>query len=230
MGTVDYSDYPPEARSVPRIGDSFRLDIEAVNVLQPDLVLAWQSGNPAETVDRLRELGYRVVEIEASALDDIAADLQTIGRLAGTSRIADRRAEEFRSHLERLRNDYADAPVVRVFYQIAADPYFTITDRHAISTAIKICGGENVFAGISGLAPSVSLEAVIAANPEAIIASVAPGSESWKEGWQEWDSVTAVATANLYSVNPDLISRPGPRIIEGVSKICSSLDEARDRL
>ncbi|MDP6436034.1 MAG: cobalamin-binding protein [Gammaproteobacteria bacterium] len=229
VGVVDYSDYPVEARDVPRIGDSFRIDYEAVNILQPDLVLAWQSGSPDAIVVRLQELGYRVVELEASALDDIAADLQTIGELTGTGKIAAQRAAEFRAQLEKLRGKYADARLVRVFYQIAAEPYFTITGSHTISTAIDMCGGENVFAGMSGLAPSVTLESVIAKNPEAIIASAVSGDESWKRGWQDWDSVEAVARENLYSIDPDLISRPGPRIIEGVAQICAALEETRGK-
>ena len=229
VGVVAYSDYPFEARSVPRIGDSFRVDYEAVSVLQPDLVLAWQSGNPAEIVMRLRELGYRVVELEATVLDDVAADLRTIGDLAGTGSIADQRADEFSAQLETLRKEYEGVRMLRVFYQVAANPYFTITGRHAISAAIDMCGGENVFADISGLAPSITLEAIIAENPEVIIAPVVPEDESWKQGWQDWNSIDAVTRANLYSINPDVINRPGPRIIEGVAQICAALDTARNK-
>ena len=82
VGVVEYSDYPAEAQELPLIGDAFRLDYEAVAQLQPDLVLAWQSGTPRETRDRLRSLGYRVVELEPASLEDIVRELRAVGRLA----------------------------------------------------------------------------------------------------------------------------------------------------
>ena len=212
-----------------RIGDSFRVDYETISVLKPDLMLAWQSGNPVELVDRLRTLGYRIVELEPYRLEDIAAHIVTIGELAGTSDVAAQSASQFLEQLAALRERYAGASIVRVFYQIAAQPYFTITGKHVISEAIVLCGGKNIFADIPGLAPSVTKEAIIATDPEAIIASVSSVDQSWQAGWSGWESVSAVARGNLYGINRDLISRSGPRVIEGVRQICEALDEARNK-
>lgn len=228
VGVVEYSDYPFEARSLPRVGDSFRVDFEAIHMLDPDLVLIWQSGNPVEIVSRLRELGYRVIALEPATLDAVATQIELIGAYAGTDDVAGQTASRFRDQLTRLRQRYADAPLIRVFYQIAAEPYFTVSGEHYINDAIELCGGQNVFADTADLAPSVTLEAIIAENPDAIIASIADDG-AWKSGWLKWRSVRAVADANLYTINPDLISRSGPRVVQGIREICAALDEVRKK-
>ena len=229
VGVVEYSDYPFAARSLKRVGDSFRVDFETIRTLAPDLVLVWPSGNPIAIVSRLRELGYRVVEVEPTELESIASQIELIGSYAGTSKTASINAEKFRQQLTTLRQRYSDAPVVRVFYQIAAKPYFTVGGQHYINSALELCGGESIFSRLPELAPSVTLESVLAANPEAIIASVSGDDTSWQASWLKWRSVSAVAQANLYSVNADLISRSGPRVVEGIGQICAALDEARKK-
>jgi iron complex transport system substrate-binding protein len=229
VGVVEFSNYPVAAQSVPRIGDSFRVDYEIISTLRPDLILAWQSGNPVELVKRLRTLDYRVVELEPHSLDDIATHIVTIGELAGTSVLAAKSAGEFREQLAALQTQYAGAPLVRVFYQIASEPYFTVTDMHVISEAITLCGGQNIFADIPGLAPAVTKEAIIAANPEVIIASVSANNNSWQASWADWESLSAVARNNLYGVDRDLMSRSGPRIVQGIRQICKALADARKK-
>jgi iron complex transport system substrate-binding protein len=228
VGVVEYSDYPFEARSLQRVGDAFRVDFETIRVLDPDLILVWQSGNPAAIVSRLRELDYRVIELEPATLDSVATQIELIGSLAGTGETANKSARKFRDELAVLRQRYSDAPVVRVFYQIAAEPYFTIGGTHYINDALESCGGQNIFTDITDLAPSVTLEAVISENPEVIIASAK--DDDWRAGWLRWRSVRAVASTNLYAIDPDLISRSGPRVVQGVRQICAALDEARKKL
>jgi len=227
VGVVDYSDYPEAAADIPRIGDAFRIDYEAISLLDPDLVLAWRGGTSPETIERLQSLGYRVVELDAGQLDDITEQLLAIGRLAGTESAAQAAATELASEIMTLRIRNRNKLPVSVFFQISAEPLFSVTGKHVISDIIEVCGGRNVFAALSGLAPPVDMEAVVAANPDVIIAAARQGDTAWMERWRRLTQLTAVQRDQLYSVDRDFISRSGPRIIDGAIQICAALDNAR---
>jgi iron complex transport system substrate-binding protein len=233
VGVVEYSNYPAEARQLPRVGDAFRVDFEAVAALRPDLILAWPSGNSTATVQRLERLGFRVVGLEPATLDDVGLHLATIGRLAGTSAVADQAAAAWAKGLEELRQRHRGAAPVTVFYQIAPRPLVTVTGRHFIGQAIALCGGENIFAEVPGLAPVVGVEAVVAAGPEAIVANALESGPADSAvgsplvGWRQWPALPAVATGDLYEIDPSLMSVPGPRMLGGIRELCADLDLAR---
>ena len=231
VGTVEFSDWPAAARALPRVGDAFRLDEEALAGLHPDLILAWASGNPSVMLDRLQRLGYRVVAMESSGLDSVAAQLEQIGRLAGTGPVARKAAARFRRRLANLRTRWKAAPRISVFYQVSARPLLTVSRSHVIGQALELCGGDNVFADLPGQVPPVSVEAVLDAAPQAIIASgFGPGPEPSLQRWMRWQHLPAVEHHNLLVVPADLLSRPGPRLVDGVEAVCHALDQARDRL
>lgn len=230
VGTVDYSDYPPEAKKIARVGGYSRVDLEAVAALKPDLILAWQSGNSMPQVEKLKALGLTVHVSQPNRMTDIAGDLERIGQLAGTDAAARTAAERFRQRLETLRANHAGKPGVRVFYQIWKAPLMTVGGPQIITDAIRLCGGENVFAHLSQMAPTVSIEAVIAANPEAIIATgMGDARPEWLSDWQPWTRMTAVKQGNLFHINPDIMQRHTPRILDGAEKLCADLDVARSR-
>ena len=177
VATIEYSDYPPEAELLPRIGHAFRIDFESLALLEPDLVLAWSTGTSAENIRRLRELNYRVVAIETQTLDDVARDLLVIGELAGTDDVARLRAAEFRAEIDKLRERYQGQSPRSVFFQISLEPLYTVTGSHIINDVIELCGGANIFAELGGVAPPVSVEAVIAAQPDVILGAASPGDD-----------------------------------------------------
>jgi len=231
VGVVEYSDYPPEAVHLPRIGDAFRFDYEAIAALKPDLLLAWQSGTPVAAVERLTGLGYRVVSLEPGRLATIADHLRSIGQLVGTLPDATLAADRYEQELQELRDQYQDAPTLSVFYQISWQPLFTINRQHVIGEAIEICGGRNVFADLNELSPAISLEAVLVSAPQVIIAS---RFDSRKEqvatelsGWSKWTNIPAVRDGNLYLLGVDQMARPSTRILSGIRALCQSLDKAR---
>lgn len=228
VGTSAWSDYPAGARRVPRIGDAFRFDYERILALEPDLVVAWQSGTPTAAIARLRALGARVVVLPVGSLDDVAVAIETLGGLAGTGQAARRAATEYRSGLERLRGDYRGRAELSVFIQVDDQPLFTVTGRHLISEIVTLCGGRNVFADLPGLAPAVDLEAVIARNPEAILYAGA-GSDP-AAAWRRYAGITAVRRGNVFPVPPDEIARATPRILGGARRVCESLERARTTL
>lgn len=230
VGAVDYSDYPPEAKKLPRVGGYSRIDLEAVAALKPDLVLAWESGNNMPQVEKLKALGLTVYVSQPNRMENIADQLERLGQLAGTEGTAKAAADTFRKRLETLRSTYASKPKVRVFYHIWKAPLMTVGGPQIISDAIRLCGGENVFGKLNQMAPTVSVEAVLEADPEAIVATgMGDARPEWLHDWDKWPRLSAVKYGNLFHINPDIMQRHTPRILDGTEKLCVYLDQARNR-
>jgi iron complex transport system substrate-binding protein len=227
VGVLATSDWPPEVAGLPRVGDSRALDLERILALAPDLVVTWPFAAPAQ-VGPLVARGVPVFIANPSTIDGIAVDLERLGTLAGTLPTAAARAAELRARLTRLQARYAGARTVRVFYEIWNAPLYTIGGDHLISQALRVCGGENVFAALTLPAPGVSVEAVLAAQPQAILAG-ADGAvrPAWLDDWKRWPALPAVARGNLYTVDANLLHRAGPRFVDGVEMLCATLAEAR---
>ncbi len=229
VGTVDYSDYPEEAKRIPRVGGYNRFDLETVIALQPDLVVGWQSGNPTALLERLRALGIPVFVSQPNHLEDVADELERLGTLTGLSPSAEAAARAFRERLGGLRERAAGRPVVRVFYQVWHRPIMTVGGGQMISDVIHLCGGENVFGSLGSLTPTVSEEAVLAADPEAIIASgMGEARPEWLDTWKKWSRLTASARKNLFFIPPELIQRHTPRVLDGAERLCRFLEAARE--
>jgi iron complex transport system substrate-binding protein len=235
VGAVSYSDFPPQAQQLPRVGDNKSLDLERIVALKPDLIVVWRHGNAQRQLDRLRELHIPLFFSEPHHLDDVAVSLTKLGELLGTSSTADAAAAAYRRDIARLRAQYAERPAVSVFYQVWDQPLMTLNGEHMVSDVIELCGGRNVFAKLQPLVPTVSTEAVLAANPQAIV-TAAPGATKPDTtlpqlgAWRAWPRLSAVANNNLFSIDGDLINRPAPRIALGAKQMCEDLDLARSRL
>lgn len=228
VGVVSYSDYPPGARQLPQVGNYKKIDFEALLALQPDIVLAWGSGNPSSQLARLADLGVPVFIAEPRQLDDIALLLERIGALAGTQDLADAAAADFRRRHAALRDRYSDKAPVSVFYQVWHRPVMTINGEHTISAVIRLCGGRNVFADLPQLAAQIGLEAVLAADPDAIVASgMDEARPDWLDLWNKWPQLSAVRNGNLFFIPPDIIQRHSPRILDGAQRLCRQLEQVR---
>ncbi|WP_421025179.1 cobalamin-binding protein [Paraburkholderia sp. A1RO-5L] len=233
VGAVAYSDYPPQARSVPRVGDNRAFDLERIAALKPDLIVVWRHGN-AQQIDRLRELHIPLFFSEPRRLDDVATSLTRLGALLGTKKTAAEAALAYRSTIAQLRTRYAQRAPVKVFYEVWDRPLMTINGEHMISDVIALCGARNVFAALHPLVPTLSTEAVLAANPDAIV-TASQGATAPDQPlpalahWRAWPQMHAVARGNLFAIDGDLLTRPGPRIAQGAAQLCEDLDRARSR-
>ena len=213
VGTSEYSDYPEVARRIPRIGGAL-LDLEAIAALRPDIIIAWADGSPPAQLQRLKQLGIPVYLSSQKRLDDIPVALERLGQLAGTGAIARSAAAQYRQELKRLRDTYSGRTKLRVFYQVWDEPLLTINGEHIISHAISTCGGENIFAQLPALTPSVSIENVLQADPDAIVASSQDGQRPARlSAWQRWPRLSAVHKNHLFIVHADWMDRPAPRIL-----------------
>ena len=221
VGAVEYSDYPEAAKAVPRVGGYSRLDLERVLALKPDLIVGWESGNNPQQLARLQTLGFTVYRSEPRRLDDIPAAMLKLGLLVGRSDEAAEQAAQFRSRVKALRVSPAGREPRRVFYQIWYRPLMTVNGEHLINDVIALCGGENIFAALPSLTPSVSEEAVIAADPHIIIASgMSAERPEWLDDWRQWPQMRAVKDNALYVINPNLIQRATPRLLQGAEAMC----------
>lgn len=230
VGVVAYSDYPEAAKSLPQVGGYSNVDLEAVAALRPDLVIAWESGSRGAHLDRLEALGIPVYLNESRSFDGVARSIEAFGRLAGTEQTAQAAADAFRLRRQALAERYGKRPTVRTFYQIWHQPLMTVNGEHLISDVIRLCGGENVFAGLAQLAPTIGVEGVLAANPEVIVASgMDEARPEWLDQWRRWPELKAGRADNLFFIPPDLIQRHTPRILEGAALLCDFLEEAREK-
>jgi iron complex transport system substrate-binding protein len=228
VGVVRGSNHPEAARSLPVIGDVHAIDLERIIALRPDLIVSWPYTTPAQ-VDRLRARGVAVFVTDPRSIDGIAINIERLGVLAGTQSDAAGSAAQFRRRVAAAVVTEIERRV-RVFYEIWNAPLFTIGADHLITQAIAACGGENVFASIAIPAPQVSVEAVIAARPEAIIAGTDGAVRPpWLDDWRTWTNIPAVREGLLHVVDADRLHRPGPRFAEGVAELCAAIAKSRKR-
>lgn len=229
VGVVEFSDYPPEARSLPVVGRYDSLDLETLLALQPDLVIAWRSGNPRAAISRLRELGLTVYVAEPQDLDTVASHLDRIGTLAGTGTLASEASANFRQQLQDLRTRYSRREPVRTFYQVWNRPLITAGGTELINDIISLCGGTNIFRELSRVAPKVSVESVLSRDPQIIVASgMDQERPEWLDSWRDWRKLSAVRDDKLFFIPPDLMQRHTPRALEGAQRLCAQIESVRE--
>jgi iron complex transport system substrate-binding protein len=231
VGTVEYSDFPEAARRVPQVGDSALLDLERIAALKPDLVLVWRHGNSPQQLQRLAALRLPTYAHEARALSDISRGLRDLGTLTGRAADAAQRAHAFERAVSELRARHASRARLRVFYQVWPQPLITLNGEHLISQMLDLCGADNVFAAQRLLTPTVTEEAVLLADPDAIVTGWIPTyGGAPLESWKRLTSLRAVRTGQLLTVDPDLLHRQSDRAILGARELCEKLDGVRRQL
>ena len=226
VGAVDYSDYPEAAKRIPRIGSNREVDVERIMALKPDLIVAWMHGSSERQIELVRRLGIPIYLSDPQTLEGIPASLLRLGQLMGTEAAAQPAAAELRTQLASLRTRYAGRSPVRTFYQVWDKPLYTLSGKHIITDALRLCGGENIFHTLPVTAPVVTLESVLQSDPEAIFGT-AEKNYGGVNLWRQYPTMTAVRNENLFTVDGNLLNRAGPRMIAGAAVMCEKLEEAR---
>ena len=228
LGASEYSDYPEAAKTIPRVGSHNTINFEMIISLAPDLILIWHSGFGAENVAKLRSLGLNVYASEPKTLDDIESLLNDLGQLTGLPESAAIAAAKYRNEFNRLQSSYSQKKTVSVFYQVWHEPMQTLNGDHVVNAVIELCGGKNVFASLPEIAPRVSIESVIAMNPDVIISSGSDNRDAKKlDFWQRWKMVSAVQNEQVYFINADSLVRHAPIILQGAQQLCDLLERSR---
>lgn len=227
VGVMDYSDYPEQARQLPVVGRYDTLDMERIVALQPDLIVAWRSGNPRGALQRLEEMGYPVYIAEPVSLRSIASHIFRLGALTGHHETGNELGAGFLDRLQALQSEFAERQKISVFYQVWHSPLISVGGRELINDMINTCGGQNIFAELP-IGPKVNLEDVLARDPQVILAS---GSDDnmprWLNDWRQWPELSAVSHNHLYSIHPDLVQRHSLRALQGLQQMCQYIELAR---
>ncbi len=228
VATVEYSDVPPEAKRVPRIGDAVSIDLERLVRIHPDVVVAWPSGgNPAQRA-KLARLGIPVYEQQAQRLADLAPSLRRLGTLAGTEPEAEAAARGIEARLAALEHSYAGAAGgtrhPSVLLEVWNRPIYTVGGQHLMTDALELCGARNVFADLPEAGPVVDIEAVIARDPDIIIAAGPPGeSAGWLADWKRFGTLRAVRRGRLLAFEDQGLSRLGPSVLDATEALCRAI-------
>lgn len=222
-----YSDFPAELKRLPQVGDGWQVNLEAVLAQRPDLILAWDGGTPAATIERLRGLGQRVEALPIATLDGVADALLAVGGWLGTDDAAQQAATSYRRRLAALRAAQRGAAPLRAVYQIETAPAYTVNGRSPISEAMAVCGGVNVFAALPTLAAPVGAEAMLVAAPDVVLYGGEENAAAMRGYWARLKSVPAVRRGALYPIDADRLARAGPRLLDGVDEVCARFAEAR---
>lgn len=230
VGTVVSSNHPPQARSLPKVGDgAASVNAEALIRLKPDLVLAWQHTGAVSALDPLLQtLGIPLSFIAPAHLDDIPDQIEKLGNRLGTPHHASQEAAALRATLSALRSQYANRPAVPVFIEIGHTPLYAVGHDTMINDALRTCGGVNIFENSRLPALPIGPEHVLQKRPQVIlVAGINPLDEQQaKERWANLGLDPSAGT-HLHNIDPDSLFRPGPRLIEATAQICHILEQTR---
>jgi len=225
VGTIEYSGQPASEANLPKIGSAYAIDMERLIALRPDVVVVWPDGNNPAQIATIQRLGLPVYDQEAVTLDGIGESLRRLGRLAGTSAAADREARLLAAKLASLRREYAKrARPPSVFLEVWNRPLYTVGGRELMSDALRVCGARNVFADLPPRPPAIGVEAVLARNPDIIIATAPPGTAAgWLAQWQRFPSLRAVKTGWLMTFEDQRLIGLGPGVIDATGEMCGKI-------
>jgi iron complex transport system substrate-binding protein len=230
IATVEYSDEPPAAQRLPRIGDAASIDVERLIALHADVVVVWPRGNNPAQLAAIERLGLPIYREQVDTFRDFPASMRRLGMLAGTSATADQAARVFEGQLAALAARHADRRPVSVLLQIWDHPIYTVGGKHLMSDALRLCGARNVFAELEAAAPVVDIEAVIARDPDLIIAAAPPGAAAgWLARWRAFPALNAVRLRKLIAFEDQRLTRLGPSALAATDHLCRVIDAARAR-
>jgi iron complex transport system substrate-binding protein len=234
VATTEYSDEPPAARHLPRVGDVAAIDMERLVALRPGVVVAWPAGgNPAQR-QKIAALGIPVYEQQVDRLADLPGSLRRLGTLAGTAPPAERAARALEARLAALRQSYASGawgPDRRptVLLQVWNRPIYTIGGRQLMSDALALCGARNLFSDLSEPGPLVDIEAVIRRKPDIILAAAPPGEgAAWVGDWQRFPTLEAVRRHRVVAFEDQRLSRLGPSVVDATEHLCRTIARLGD--
>lgn len=229
VATVNSSNYPPESLDLPHVGDGLSINAEQLLTLQPDLIIGWQNSLAMQRLTPiLAELDIAVVYSEPRRLDDIPRDIERIGKWLGTQNKANPAARDMRDQLAALRQTYAHRSPVSVFIEVGTGPLYTLGNDTLTNDALATCGGINVFRDSPLVAPAVTVESVLARDPDVVIIT-RHATEHITQRTDYWHGLRlrAARQHHVFGMNPDALLRPGPRLIEVLHNLCTYLDRAR---
>lgn len=227
IATVKYSDEPAAAKRIPRIGDVTAVDMERLVALAPDVVVVWPGGgNPAQ-IEKIVQLGIPVYRQQVNRLADLPASVRRLGALAPDSSVAEAEARSLEEQLERLAHEYGGGKHPTVLLEVWNHPVYTVGGTQLMSDALSLCGARNVFGDLKELSAVVDIEAVIARNPDIIVAAAPPSEGAgWLAEWRRFGGLNAVRNGRLIAFEDPGLVRLGPSVLTATAGLCKALAAA----
>lgn len=218
-GVTQFSNYPPEALSLPKVGSYVHLDVEKIVSLKPDLCLAIKDGNPIDVIRRLERLNVPVYAVDPRNLDAVMEMVLDIGDLLGASQKAEIIVNNMKKRIAKVKAVVSGIQVrSKVFFQIGVAPIVSVGTETFLHELITLAGGYNLTQGTVSY-PRVTVEQVMGMAPDVlIITSMTRGQsfEAVKAQWKKWHSIPAVKSNRIYLVDSDVVDRPSPRLVDGL--------------
>ncbi|QOL25935.1 cobalamin-binding protein [Thalassotalea sp. LPB0316] len=237
VATVEHADYPEQAKAIPRIGGAYGLSIEKVLALRPDYVIAWRGGNKAADLAKLEQLGIAIIDSSPQNITEVAQDYRRIGQQLNRAAQGDAIAQTIELSFRQLKAQYQDKTPVNVFYQMWPEPLMTINQSTWTHQLLSLCGASNVFATQLAAYPQISIEHVIAKQPEVIVlpwqhSKTGQGEQQTHQipaqlMWQPWSQIPAVKQQQFVHADADLLHRFTKRVLAGVTQLCHDIDQYR---
>ena len=227
-GVDAHSDYPEEVANLPRVGGYPDTSVEAIVALKPDFIVAWAGGNKPQLTSVLESFGIPLFYIDPQSFSDVSSAIGRLGILFGTEGQASKAASEVNKRYQAIAANYSHKTPVRVFYELWNEPLMSVNKTHIIGQVMEVCGGENIYAQTRTQVPTVSIESLIAADPQVISSSTfIKDGKTVEQRWNQWQNITAVKNNAYITVSGDLISRPTPRALDAAQEFCQKLDVIR---
>lgn len=228
VGTSTYADYPEQAKAIPRVGNYAKLNIEKILAMQPDLVIAWKTGNPSDDLQRLKSLGIDVVYSHPVKLTDVSDELRYLGSLTGRSEQASKQAKAFEQQLQLIKQRFAHKAKVKVFYELWSKPITTVANQAWPQQQLEICGAQNPFSQLTMDYPQVNMEQIIIANPSLVIQPKTAGKANPDAiEWQTFKQINAAKHQQVITPNADILHRMSSRLVSELEHLCLSIDDSR---
>ena len=228
IATTKFSNFPPQAEDIPRVGGYNGIQIEKILALNPDLIIAWMDGNKIQDIEKMEKLGLNVYRSQTRSLDNIPNEMILFGEMLGVQAVALSRANAFNELLKKIRAENKEKPSVKFFYQLWDEPLRAVAAGSWINSVMSACGGINVFNDPNFDYPEVSIENVLITSPEAFIIPSHHGTyTAGVEKWKKWPEIPAIANDQIYFIDGDLLHRFSTRIIDGMEQVCDAFDKVR---
>jgi iron complex transport system substrate-binding protein len=226
-GVTSYCDFPPEARAKEKVGDTIHPDLERIIGLKPDLVLVSTSSQLEGLATRLDQLGIPVYVSNPRTVEQVVASIRAIGDLTGSNPAAAKLTSEMERRISEVQQRANGLPRPRVLYVLQVGPLITAGRDTFINDLIRVSGGDSISSQETSDYPQFSRETVIARAPELIVAPGSHGTEivNVDELKRDFAMTPAVRHRRIVLVDPDLVDRPGPRIVDGLDALSKAMTD-----
>lgn len=228
IGTTAHADYPEAAKDLTVVGNYARLQIEKIVQLQPDMIIAWKTGNPSDDLARLQKHQLKVIYSDPQTLEGVGKELIMLGKLTGREKTAKTLANEYLTRLENIKQNYANKQKVRVFYELWSRPLRTVANKAWPQQQLELCGASNPFANAQDDYPAIGLEQVLVTLPQVVIQPGQTGTDN-PDGlnWSQWPHIPAAKNNFIFHLNADKVHRMTTRMLDEVVILCEQIDIAR---